>query len=59
MCPQAYRYRSAGRLAFTLIGITGDDFGHEDLSVVVVAEQAAMTAEDLTLDAIQRVCAVA
>ena len=57
--PHAYRYCSAGRSALTLIGVTGDDFGHEDLSLVVVAEQGAMTAEDLTLDAIQRVGAVA
>ena len=57
--PHAYRYRSAGRTALTLVGIPCDDFRHEDLCLVVVAEQRAMTAEDLALDAIQRVGAVA
>jgi hypothetical protein len=57
--PHEYWYRSAGRPALTLVGITGDDFCNEDLSLVVIAEQGAMPAEDFTLDAIQRVGAVA
>ena len=57
--PHAYWYRPAGRLALTSIGIAGDDFRNEDLSLVVVAEQVAVTTEDLALDAIQRVGAVA
>src|SRR5215470_14148568 len=57
--PHAYWYRWAGRPALTLVGITRNDFRDEDLSLVVVAEQGAMPAEDLALDAVQRVGAVA
>src|SRR5262245_52590419 len=59
MSPHAYWYRWAGRPALTLVGITCHDFRDEDLSLVVIAEQGAMPAEDLALDAVQRVAAVA
>ena len=48
-----------GRPALTLIRIAGDNFRDEDLSLAVIAEQGAMPTEDLTLDAIQRVAAIA